>query len=380
MKIDGSKVTDSISKNQYLFIFGFISSFRNIKPKSMKKLITSTLIVVLLSLSANSQPLTTETTVFYETEEFSIEYPEAWELNTKGVMGSIFIIFSPLQYPADDFRDNLLLMKEDLSTVSMDLDGYVSLTETQLTTLLQDYSPLESKRLTKDGLTYHVLTYTGTQGSYDLKIHQYFWVVNETAYVMTFTCEQESIDYFDESIRKIMDSFKLNTSYISPKPVSKGEETENGDSKQFATDNYAIQYPNDWTLSSSDGKMGMEFILLAPRSGDEDQFNENITLAVEDLSGYDVALEYYVEVALSQINKIVTDGKVIYNEPKMLHETPYYHAISTGKQGGVSLTYDQFYWIFDGKAYIMTFTCPDVTFEEYQAIGEMIMSSFTVKE
>ena len=380
MKIDGSKVTDSISKNQYLFIFGFISSFPNIKTKSMKKLLTYTFILLLLSLSANSQPLTVETTVFYETEEFSIEYPEAWELNTKGVMGSTFIIFSPLQDALDDFRDNLLLMKEDLSAVSMDLDDYVALTEKQLTTLLQDYSSLESKRLTKDGLTYHVMTYTGIQGSYDLKIRQYFWVLNETAYVLTFTCEQESADYFDESISKIMSSFKLNPSYISPKPVSKGEETNNGDSKKYATDNFSIQYPNDWTLSSSDGKMGMEFILLAPRSGDDDQFNENITLAVEDLSGYEVTLENYVEVALSQINKIVTDGKVIYNEAKMLNDTPYYHAISTGKQGGVSLTYDQFYWIFDGKTYIMTFTCPDVTFEEYRAIGEMIMSSFTVKE
>ena len=83
-----------------------------------------------------------------------------------------------------------------------------------------------------------------------------------------------------------MGSFKFNTSYTSTKPTSKGEETDNGDYKEYATENYAVQYPNDWTLSSSDGKMGMEFILLAPRSGDDDQFNENITLAVEDLSGY----------------------------------------------------------------------------------------------
>ena len=379
MKIDGSKVTDSISKNQYLFIFGFISSFPNIKTKFMKKLITSALTLLLFYLSANSQPLTTETTVFYETEAFSIEYPEEWELNTKGVMGSVFILFSPLQDAIDDFRDNILLMKEDVSTASMDLDDYVALTEKQLATLLQNYSIVENKRLTKDGLPYHILTYTGIQGSYDLKIRQYFWVVNETAYVLTFTCEQESAAYFDERIKKVMGSFKLNTSYISPKPISKGEETDNGDYKEYATENYAVQYPNDWTLSSSDGKMGMEFILLAPRSGEDDEFNENITLAVEDLSGYDVALEYYVEVALSQINKIVTDGKVIYNEPKILNKTPYYHTISKGKQGGVSLTYDQFYWIFDSKAYIMTFTCPDVTFEEYQAIGEMIMGSFSVK-
>ena len=346
----------------------------------MKNLIVATLFIFMLSLSANSQPLTTETTIYYETDEFSIDYPEDWDLNTDGVMGSIFFLFSPLQDALDDFRDNLSLMKEDLSAVSMDLDDYVELSEKQIAILLQNYNIIESKRQVRDDVPFHSILYTGTQGSFDLKIQQYYWIINNTAYVLTFSCEQEEAEHFVEVSKKLMDSFQLNKDYISPKPNTiDGQETTDGDITTYSTDKFSIQYPNDWILNA-EKKLGMEFILLAPSLGEDDKFNENLTLAIEDLSGYEVELEDYVSIALSQINKVVIDGKVIYNQPKTKNGLPFYHTICSGTQGNTDFKYDQYYWIIDEKAYIMTFTCPVITFDQYQALGEMIMDSFTVNK
>jgi len=48
-----------------------------------------------------------------------------------------------------------------------------------------------------------------TQGRYELKVEQYYWVVNKEAYVLTFTSETSEYDNYQQVGESILNSFKI---------------------------------------------------------------------------------------------------------------------------------------------------------------------------
>ena len=118
-------------------------------------------------------------------------------------------MFSPLSSKEDQFRENVNLIIQDLSQHQIDLDQYVELSETQIRSLIDDSKILESVRLTSNDLSYHKVIYSGKQGILDLKFEQYYWVVNEEAFVLTLTCEESQFDNYQEIGEKILNSFQV---------------------------------------------------------------------------------------------------------------------------------------------------------------------------
>ncbi len=138
-------------------------------------------------------------------ENYIIKYPNTWELNQSGQMGMTFGLFSPVGLYGDQFRENVNLIEQDISSQDLDLAGYIEVSENQIKTLLQASTIIESKR-EKD---YHKIIYTGTMGRYKLKFHQRYWVKNGNAYVLTFTAEIGEYDNYNEIALQIMDSFEF---------------------------------------------------------------------------------------------------------------------------------------------------------------------------
>ncbi len=90
----------------------------------------------------------------------------------------------------------------------MTLDRYVELSESQIKTLITDCNIIESSRILDEESEHHKIVYTGKQGEFDLKFIQYYWVVDNTAFVLTFSAEINAFDEFAQTAEKIMDSFK----------------------------------------------------------------------------------------------------------------------------------------------------------------------------
>jgi hypothetical protein len=145
----------------------------------------------------------------HDTKEFSITYPEDWELDLSGQMGSSFLLFSNLTDAEDNFRENVNLMIQDLSGQPMNLNQFIELSENQVRTLITDGQLELSKRHTKDEREFHEFVYTGTQGLYKLKFMQYCWVESNQAKVLSFTAEQDQFDLFAETAGGIMKSFEI---------------------------------------------------------------------------------------------------------------------------------------------------------------------------
>lgn len=140
---------------------------------------------------------------------------------------------------------------------------------------------------------------------------------------------------------------------------------------------YEINYPADWTLNKT-GQMNTSFILFSPQANLEDKFQENINLIVQDISAYDLTLEQYTEASIEQIKNFITDSKIISNEnvegPPPFHKLKY-----SGRQGEFELMFEQYFWIIDGNAFILTFTCQVADYEKYVAVGHKILDSFKIE-
>lgn len=148
--------------------------------------------------------------------------------------------------------------------------------------------------------------------------------------------------------------------------------------KFISEDNYKIEYPSNWDVDNS-GIMGTSFMLFSPVSNELDKFKENVNLLIQDLTGYDMNLDQYVEISEGQIATLITEGEIISSERKKQGEKEYHKVIYTGKQGIFDLKFEQYYWVMDNQAFILTLTCEEDEFYNYQETGEKILNSFEIK-
>ena len=143
------------------------------------------------------------------TDAYKIDYPDNWEVNQSGLMGTEFYLFTALSGSDDKFRENINLMIHDLQVDDISLDDYIELTQKQIKTLLTNSKLIESKRLKNNGVEFHMLVYTARQGMFDLKVMQYFWLIDGKEYILTYTAEVKEFDKFFPDVEKSMNSFKI---------------------------------------------------------------------------------------------------------------------------------------------------------------------------
>jgi hypothetical protein len=155
-----------------------------------------------------------------------------------------------------------------------------------------------------------------------------------------------------------------------------------GQTKDWNTikkDGYSIDYPKAWELNTS-GQMGASFILFSPLSSQKDQFRENVNLIVQDLTGYNLDLDKYVEISEGQIQTLITNGKIIESKRVKNQTLDYQKVIYIGKQGIYNLKFEQYYWVVGNKAYVLTLTCEETQFDNYKLTGEKILNSFKLNK
>ena len=124
------------------------------------------------------------------------------------------------------------------------------------------------------------------------------------------------------------------------------------DLKTLVNANFSIEYPADWELNES-GFMGTTFGLFSPLAADADMFRENVNLIVQDFNGVTVTLEEFAALLASQIKSFITNANIKSNERIGDHQRVIYE----GDQGQFNLTFEQYYWVTEDQAYILTLTC-----------------------
>jgi hypothetical protein len=186
-----------------------------IKRNKMKTIKLIGILALIINLTACGQTAENKTETLdgwksISENIYSIDYPDNWELNKSGQMGTSFMLFSPLSSEQDQFKENVNLLIQDLTGHILDLDKYVEISEDQIKTMITDGEIIESKRITAKTLNYQKVIYTGKQGIYHLKFEQYYWVIGDKAFILTLTCEESQFDNYQGTGEKILNSFNLN--------------------------------------------------------------------------------------------------------------------------------------------------------------------------
>ncbi|HLP12689.1 MAG TPA: PsbP-related protein [Flavobacteriales bacterium] len=141
--------------------------------------------------------------------DFSIQYPTSWELTQGGQMGTSFIIMAKAENDKDKFNENINLIIQDLKGTGLSLDEYTKLSLKQINDMAINAKLIENKRL-KRNPECQKLIYTATQNKMPLEFEQYYWVIKNKAYVLTFSAEEKKFKKYHITAEQIMDSFKLN--------------------------------------------------------------------------------------------------------------------------------------------------------------------------
>lgn len=178
-----------------------------------EKLLLAIVTLFIWSCGASTSSKSTDQLEGWETyskDGYSIQFPKDWQLNKEGQMGSEFAIFAPAESEIDKFRENVNLVIQDVSAYNLDLNAYAELSEKQITDMFTGAQILESGKKQNNDKSFYKMAFTATQGIFQLKFIQYYWVENKKAYVLTFTAEENKFDTFWNEGEKIMNSFVFN--------------------------------------------------------------------------------------------------------------------------------------------------------------------------
>lgn len=140
---------------------------------------------------------------------------------------------------------------------------------------------------------------------------------------------------------------------------------------------HTLEHPADWTLQQP-GQMGTLFTLLSPLESPKDAFHENVNAVEQDLKGLGMTLDAYIELTEQQIQTYITKPSVLVSRRVKKGKNEYHQLVYTGIQGKYSLRFEQYIWLRNEKAVVLTFTGEKSKAEQYAALATRILGSFTL--
>lgn len=140
---------------------------------------------------------------------------------------------------------------------------------------------------------------------------------------------------------------------------------------------YTLEHPADWTLQQP-GQMGTLFTLLSPLESPNDAFHENLNAVEQDLTGMGMTLDAYIELTEQQLQAYITNPSLLVSRRAKKGKTEYHQLVYTGVQGTYSLRFEQYIWLQNEKAVVLTFTGEKSKADQYTAVGTRILGSFTL--
>jgi hypothetical protein len=169
--------------------------------------LTLNFIFLLLSHFCFSQNDMTKTS--FSKDNYEIQYPINWRLDTSRLMGTEFFVFSPLENETDKFSENVNVLIQNLEGHNIDLKAYKEITDNQLKNMVNDSEIYESAIIKTDNKEYYKAVYAMTQGKFRLKITSICFIKNDKAYLVTFSAELDKYDQYKKAGEEILTSFSL---------------------------------------------------------------------------------------------------------------------------------------------------------------------------
>jgi len=145
----------------------------------------------------------------FSKNNYTLQYPGSWRLDTSGQFGTELLIFSPLESESDKFSENVNVMVQNLQGQNVDLAKYKQRSDQEIADLATDGKIFESSILKNDKGEFFKIVYAMSQGKFRLKITSVCFIRNDKAYLATFTSEFDKYDNYKNTAEQILTSFRL---------------------------------------------------------------------------------------------------------------------------------------------------------------------------
>jgi hypothetical protein len=140
---------------------------------------------------------------------FEMDYPESWEVEVDG--GLLAVTFmSEYEDEFDYFAENVNVTTEDLAWYGpITLSEYADASLEQIKLALPGYEVMEIKDTWMGDSEAMYIYGSYVVGDFDTQIWSAFTIVNDQAYVMTYTCESAVCRDYDEYKNHMLESFTV---------------------------------------------------------------------------------------------------------------------------------------------------------------------------
>lgn len=146
----------------------------------------------------------------------------------------------------------------------------------------------------------------------------------------------------------------------------------------FNHEKFIIEYPSFWKLDSS-GVAGTAVFISSNLERSSDYFKENLNVMIQDLHDQDIDLEAYRLISESQIETGFEGAIFLQSELVDSPRGERYELEYTVRINDRDMHITSYCYIVNGKAYLITFTAEETSFETFSKIRLLMLNSFKLK-
>lgn len=145
-------------------------------------------------------------------DRFKIKYPEKWEKQEpqNPLISDVVVFISPKKNSADSYQEKITVSIEDLSKNPMSLDEYNKWSVNQIKTTYTDFKILEENSKTLANNPGHVVVFDAKDEEKDTKKMQTWTLMNNKAYVLTYTAEKKEYSEYMKTAETMINSLEIN--------------------------------------------------------------------------------------------------------------------------------------------------------------------------
>lgn len=145
--------------------------------------------------------------------------------------------------------------------------------------------------------------------------------------------------------------------------------------KTYKTKTYTLQFPKTVKLKKSTNSQN-EFFLLLPKQGNAPQ--EELSLSIQDFSGYTIDTEYYKNKNSENIKTIIPDVVISKDEQIMVQQVAFQKLIYEGTFKGHHIKWIIYLSVYKQKSYLFTMISNESLFDGNSELVEKIVQTFTI--
>jgi hypothetical protein len=168
-------------------------------------------------------------------------------------------------------------------------------------------------------------------------------------------------------------SHALTLVFLVLSSLSEAQNAENW--KTYNDSLCTLSYPENWVVNNSLQPLAKLF-LFSDLKDEKDNFRENVNLMIQKLPDPSVDLNKFVQVTETEVRDILPNSVMFINERRRNANGEFQHMVYSSDQGEYKLQFDQYYWVKNGKVIVLTFTCEQSEYDNYQLTVRRILDSF----